>query len=630
MNPTGRSLRLASMSFPSRIALLTTGISAAGLLSLSLAGLLAWPFFLLLLGVHLIVSRRFHASLPVTASQVTVWTLLLFTFELFRISLHGWDIVVPALRDIIVFFAVARLILPKTNREIYQILGISLTECTLSTIFTQSPLFLIGLMLTAGLIPMILSDLDEKAFAMSPERKNSSLHWPKVWAGIFIISCLLFFIVPRPSSTLIRSGVIKDTRTGFSEEIRLSRSEAVDSDRNIVMRVVWTKGSIPELFYLGGSRLERLTKDGFFREDTVPESFFPVAGETDRLVIYPTGLDSLNVFFPFHLSQVSPGNCIRKGPNLYWSQDAPPAYELKVNRSGTFAPYTGKDMPEELGELAALSRRIAGEGPTELRIRRLDAYLKTTCSYTLEGLRIPGGISPVHWFVFDGRQGNCEHFASALAAMLRGCGIPSRVVTGFLVHEFNDAGGYFIVRADDAHAWVEYLDGMWRTLEATPQSVAAGQRRSSVMDALKFRWIRWVIQYSLEDQVRIATTVFFNPHDIEHEVGYALAGSMGAAILALVVWLLYYKAAKSRAGFYPKVVRAIIGRGLPLDPRAVHEEHRIKIASNWPELHRHFDIFLNDYLAWRFGEKKIDMKASTEKMLREVRENRLPAGLHKK
>ncbi len=598
---------------------------------MSLAGLLAWPLFILLLGVHLIVWRKFDAPVPVTASQVTVLTLLLFTFELFRISLYRWDIVVPALRDVIVFFAVARLILPKTNREIYQIVGIGLTECTLSTIFTQSPLFLIGLLLMAGLIPLALSDLDETSFPINTRRRKSLLHWPKVWAGIFIIMCILFFIVPRPSSTLIKNGVIKETKTGFSEEIRLSRNVAVESDSNIVMRVVWSRGSTPELFYLAGSRLDTLTKEGFTRGDPVPVSFSPDAGESDRLMIYPAGLDSRNVFSPFHLTHVSPGTCIRKGPNLYWTQDSPPAYELRIIRSGSSDPYGSNDVPEELHDLADFSRKIAGRGQLDLKIRRLEAYLKASCSYTLDGLRIPHGVSPIHWFVFDGRRGNCEHFASALAAMLRGCGIPSRVVAGFLVHEFNETGGYFIVRADDAHAWVEYLaGGTWHALEATPQGVTAGQRRSSVVDACKFRWIRWVIQYSLEDQVRIATAVFFNPHDIEHEVGYALAGSMSAAILALVIWLLYFKTAKSDTGFYRKVVRAINSKGLPLDPRAAHEEHLERIASKWPALQWHFGIFLNDYLAWRFGGRKIDIRASTGKILREIRGNRPPAGLHRK
>jgi len=613
------------MSSLSRIALLTTGISAAGLLSLSLADLLAWPLFLLLLGAHLLVCRKFHEPLPVTAPQITVLTLLLFTFELFRISQYGWEVVVPSLRDIIVFFAIARLVLPKTGREIYQIVGIALTENLLSTIFTQSPLFLIGLVFMAGLIPMILSDLDEASFSEGPCRKTGLLHWPKVWAGIFITACILFFIIPRPSSTLIKSGVIKETKTGFSEEIRLARGEAVESDRSIVMRVVWSRGTMPELFYLGGSRLEKLSKDGFTKGDPVQSGYFPEAGETDMLTVYPTGLDSLNVFFPFGLSRVSPGNCIRRGPNLYWASDAPPVYEIRVNRSGAHDPYGSTHVPEELLDVTHLSLKAAGQGPLEVRIGRLESYLKTSCSYTLDGLRVPPGDSPIRWFVFEGRRGNCEHFASAMAVMVRGLGVPARVVTGFLVHEFNRAGGYFIVRADDAHAWVEYFaDGVWHTLEATPRRIATAQRESSVIDAWKFRWIRWVIQYSLEDQARMVNTVLFRPHDIEHEVGYALAGSAGAAAFALAAWLLYFKTARrSKGGFYRKVVRAMQRKGLPLDAGATHEEHLEQIALRWPALRSHFGAFLGDYLAWRFGERKIDIRESTDLMLRAIRENRL-------
>ena len=54
--------------------------------------------------------------------------------------------------------------------------------------------------------------------------------------------------------------------------------------------------------------------------------------------------------------------------------------------------------------------------------------------------------------------------------MLRTLGIPSREVNGFLPGEFNDLGGDYIVRASDAHSWVEaYFPGSgWMKARATP------------------------------------------------------------------------------------------------------------------------------------------------------------------
>ena len=57
-----------------------------------------------------------------------------------------------------------------------------------------------------------------------------------------------------------------------------------------------------------------------------------------------------------------------------------------------------------------------------------------------------------------------------MAVMLRTIGIPSRVVNGFRSDEFNDITGNYIVRAKDAHSWVEaYFPGYgWQTFDPTP------------------------------------------------------------------------------------------------------------------------------------------------------------------
>ena len=57
-----------------------------------------------------------------------------------------------------------------------------------------------------------------------------------------------------------------------------------------------------------------------------------------------------------------------------------------------------------------------------------------------------------------------------MAVMLRTLGIPSRVVNGFRSDEFNDLTGYYVVRAKDAHSWVEaYFPGYgWQTFDPTP------------------------------------------------------------------------------------------------------------------------------------------------------------------
>src|SRR5215469_6022114 len=102
---------------------------------------------------------------------------------------------------------------------------------------------------------------------------------------------------------------------------------------------------------------------------------------------------------------------------------------------------------------------------------------------------------------------------SAMTIMLRSIGIPSREVNGFLPGEYNDLGGDYIVRASDAHSWVEaYFPGTgWLTFDPTPPSnePAAGllSRMEMYLDWFQLSWNEWVINYDFSHQVNLARNV---------------------------------------------------------------------------------------------------------------------------
>lgn len=73
--------------------------------------------------------------------------------------------------------------------------------------------------------------------------------------------------------------------------------------------------------------------------------------------------------------------------------------------------------------------------------------------YTLD---VPlAGRNEIDDFLFDRKQGYCEHFSSAFVVLMRAAGIPSRVVTGYAGGYRNPMGGYWLVLNSDAHAWAE-------------------------------------------------------------------------------------------------------------------------------------------------------------------------------
>lgn len=66
------------------------------------------------------------------------------------------------------------------------------------------------------------------------------------------------------------------------------------------------------------------------------------------------------------------------------------------------------------------------------------------------------GIDPIEDFVLHTHAGHCERFATALALCLRSLGIPTVFVLGFRGCEQIEPGRY-VVRQENAHAWVEAL-----------------------------------------------------------------------------------------------------------------------------------------------------------------------------
>ena len=77
-------------------------------------------------------------------------------------------------------------------------------------------------------------------------------------------------------------------------------------------------------------------------------------------------------------------------------------------------------------------------------------------TYTLDLTRKDKLIDPAEDFLLNTKAGHCQRFATALTLMLRSQGIPAQMVIGY--HGCEGRGdGWYDVREDQAHAWVEAL-----------------------------------------------------------------------------------------------------------------------------------------------------------------------------
>ena len=122
--------------------------------------------------------------------------------------------------------------------------------------------------------------------------------------------------------------------------------------------------------------------------------------------------------------------------------------------------------PETL-ELAAELNEMA-DNPFDLSILIRD-FLRNEISYNDQIQAPPDGIDPVHYVLFDLKEGYCNYYASAMVVLLRQNGVPARLVAGYAQGEYLEDDGFYRVRASNAHTWVEtYFPGYgWIQFEPT-------------------------------------------------------------------------------------------------------------------------------------------------------------------
>ena len=95
----------------------------------------------------------------------------------------------------------------------------------------------------------------------------------------------------------------------------------------------------------------------------------------------------------------------------------------------------------------------------------------------------PAGVPALVDFVANTRRGYCQHFAGAMALMLRYLGVPARVAVGFTSGRYDRKQKEWVVSDRDAHAWVEvwFRGWGWLPFDPTPGrgGLAAGYSSSS-------------------------------------------------------------------------------------------------------------------------------------------------------
>jgi hypothetical protein len=378
-------------------------------------------------------------------------------------------------------------------------------------------------------------------------RKALSATTALLLLGVLVAAAGLFFILPRRAGGYLSAFAPNNQFiSGFSESVELGQIGQIQQSSIVVMHVqiagdttgqhslLW-RGVALSLF--DGRKWQ--SPEGFtvlfprFRNYDVrrawPREEGPAPVRIPRRLQYRVSMEPVgtNVFFftgrPMELradygalSMDYNGSVFNNGARGVIA-DYEAVSELPAEDPIALAS-AGRDYPPAISlnylqlpnvdpRVSALARQVTATATNDYdRAMKMERYLQANFGYTLDlGNRVPA--DPIPYFLFERKRGHCEYFASSMAVMLRTLGIPSRIVNGFRGGEFNDLTGSYIVRARDAHSWVEaYFPGQgWIQFDPTPAadfSAASGWRRGLLyLDALKEFWHDWVINYDFMHQV---------------------------------------------------------------------------------------------------------------------------------
>jgi transglutaminase-like putative cysteine protease len=211
--------------------------------------------------------------------------------------------------------------------------------------------------------------------------------------------------------------------------------------------------------------------------------------------------------------------------------------------------------------LAGEWRNSLGDDPGAIARRAIEFFRSSRFEYTLDPPRL--GANPVDEFLFDTKQGFCEHFASSFVFLMRAAGVPARVVTGYQGGDTNPVDGYMVVRQADAHAWAEVWlsESGWTRVDPTaaaiPVRVELGITAAAPVgapllmrsglnwlksmrnqwEALTNQWNQWVLGYNPDRQREMLSRLGMRQPSWE-TMTMTLFWSVGGVLLLVALWLL--------------------------------------------------------------------------------------------
>jgi len=290
--------------------------------------------------------------------------------------------------------------------------------------------------------------------------------------------------------------------------------------------------------------------------------------------------------------------------------------------------------------------RESSTGDSAIVRRAIEFFQGSRFEYTLEPPVL--GTNSVDGFLFETKQGFCEHFASSFVFLMRAAGVPARVVTGYQGGDTNPVDGYVVVRQAEAHAWAEVWlsENGWTRVDPTAAAVPirvelgitaaapAGAPFPLLMrtsmnwlkavrnnwEALTNQWNQWVLGYNPDRQREMLSWLGMREPSWQTMTVMLFWGVAGALLL-IALWLLrgiQREDAVQRAWlrFCSKLARAGLARSSVEGPL----DYAARVAGGIPARESAVRAIASLYVDLRYGPRaEVDSIARLKQLVREFR-----------
>jgi transglutaminase-like putative cysteine protease len=554
----------------------------------------------------------------------------------------------------------------KKRRDIYVSVFISYFVVITQFLFSQSILLALYLILTTTALTALLLEINRVTQAkrsLQPILKSI-----QITAQAFPIAIVLFIVFPRINQPLWSFGSDSSARTGLSDRVAPGSVSDLIESSEVAFRAEFKQPPPP-------------VKQRYWRAlvlwDT--DGFSWYTDKKQPLLYYKSTLESMGqpIKYEIYLEPHSQRWLVALDLPL----EAPAStrltsdYQLLHNKTLTKPKHynlhslTRYRLVGLSPKLRQRALRLADTVTTKQRqlVARWKAESKSDKEIVNQALRYfntnpfvytltpPTYLeNPVDEFLFQGRAGFCEHYATSFNQLMRIAGIPSRLILGYQGGEYNDLGDYFIIRQYHAHAWSEvWLENQgWVRVDPTaavaperieyPLRLTFGKEGAPALfeiegsgltatmirqfthalDSVNIQWRQWIIGYSREHQFTLMRNLGMD------RFSTLQLGLVSASIVVIMLSIVIFNIVRqgrfrltTNQQLYQKFCKKLSRLGITRRAFEGPLDFATRAARNRPDLAQQINAISQLYITLRYSPKS-DEKARQRSLARRIRQFR--------